>query len=426
MPLPAPPAGLIPGDLISYYATASDGRNETRTDIYFIEIQPFNRSFSQSQQSGGGGQGGGQRDEISRREKEIIVATWNLIKERDAGDGRKSDELRESAAMLAELQATLMSQATTLAERARARQLTASDPKFKQFVEYMEKAAEFMKPAADALAAYELDDAVGPEQQALQYLLRAESIFTDIQISMNRNGGGGGGGGASRDLAEMFELEMDLKKNQYETGGGSSGQQIEQEIDDAFKKLEELARRQEQLADRARGRQEMGFEERWKQEMLRREAEELKRRLEQLQRRQQSQGAEWAAEPLFLVEFRLVVRRERRRCAGPAAATATATRAHDQGTRPRHPRHGAGQPQRQPERAIRLAGAAAASGGAASDVRGAAAAEPRRDRADAPKRRAVGAGTGADRREGCNNPWKRRSPPSRPREGSKEACRPPA
>ncbi len=289
LPPPAPPAGLLPGDLISYYAAASDGRNETRTDIYFIEVQPFDRSFSQSQQSGGGGQGGGQRDEISRRQKEIIVATWNLVKERDAGDGRKPEELRESAAMLAELQATLMSQAATLAERTRARQLTASDPKFKQFVEYMEKAAEFMKPASAALAAYELDDAVGPEQQALQYLLRAESIFTDIQISMNRNGGGGGGG-ASRDLAEMFELEMDLEKNQYETGGGSSGQQIEQEIDDAFKKLEELARRQEQLADRARGQQEMGFEERWKQEMLRREAEELKRRLEQLQRRQQSQG----------------------------------------------------------------------------------------------------------------------------------------
>lgn len=289
LPPPAPPAGLVPGDLVSYYAAASDGRNETRTDIYFIEVQPFDRSFSQSQQSGGGGQGGQQRDEISRRQKEIIVATWNLVKERDAGDGRKPKELRESAAMLAELQATLMSQAATLAERTRARQLTESDLKFKQFVEYMEKAAEFMKPAADALADYELDEAVGPEQQALQFLLRAESIFTDIQISMNRNGGGGGGGGASRDLAEMFELEMDLEKNQYETGGGSSGQQIEQEIDDAFKKLEELARRQEQLADRARGRQEMAFEERWKQEMLRREAEELKQQLEQLQRRQQNQ-----------------------------------------------------------------------------------------------------------------------------------------
>lgn len=286
LPPPAPLAGLLPGDLISYYATARDNKNEIRTDIYFIEIQPFNHAFSQSQQSGGQEGGGQQQDEISRRQKEIVVATWNLIKERDGADGRKPEELREGAVILAELQSTLMSQAKTLAERVRARQLTANDPKFKEFVEHMEKAAEFMKPAADALAAYKLDDAVRPEQQALQYLLRAESVFTDIQISMNRNGGGGGG--ASRDLAEMFELEMDLEKNQYETAGGSSGRQIEQEIDDAFKKLEELARRQEQLADRAQDRAEMGFEERWKQEMLRREAEELKRNLEQLQRRQQS------------------------------------------------------------------------------------------------------------------------------------------
>ncbi len=288
LPVSAPPVGLIAGDLVSYYAVASDGKNETRTDIYFIEIQPFDRSFSQSQQAGG--QGGGQqqqRDEISRRQKEIIVATWNLIKERDAKDGRKPAELREGAAMLAELQATLMAQAATLVERTRARQLTESDPKFKQFTEYLETAADFMKPAADALAAYKLDDAVRPEQQALQYLLRAEAIFTDIQISMTQ--GGGGGGGASRDLSEMFELEMDLEKNQYETGGGSAGQQVEEEIDDAFKKLEELARRQEQLASRAQDRQEMSFEERWKQEMLRREAEELKRELEQLQRRQESQ-----------------------------------------------------------------------------------------------------------------------------------------
>ena len=290
LPLPAPPVGLIAGDLVSYYAVASDGKNETRTDIYFIEIQPFDRSFSQSQQAGG--QGGGQqqqRDEISRRQKEIIVATWNLIKERDAKDGRKPAELRESASMLAELQATLMTQAATLVERTRARQLTEGDPKFKQFVEYLETAADFMKPAADALAAYKLDDAVRPEQQALQYLLRAEAIFTDIQISMTRNGGGGGGGGASRDLAEMFELEMDLEKNQYETGGGSAGEQVEQEIDDAFKKLEELARRQEQLAARAEDRKELSFDERWKQEMLKREAEELKRQLEKLQRRQESQ-----------------------------------------------------------------------------------------------------------------------------------------
>ena len=291
LPPPAPEAGLIPGDLISYYIIAKDAKKEVRSDMYFINVQPFERRFSQSQQAGGQGQQGQQQDEISRRQKEIILATWNLIKERDAEDGREERKLRESAEMLSELQGTLMQQAQTLVQRTRARQLTRTDPKFAQFAELLEQAAGFMEPAAEALQAFRLDDAVGPEQQALQFLLRAENLFTDIQVSMGR-GGGGGGGGASRDLAEMFELEMDLEKNQYETGSGSSGQQIEQEIDEAMKKLEELARRQERLAEQAQDRSRASFEQRWQQEMLRREAEDLKRELEQLQRRQQSQGGQ--------------------------------------------------------------------------------------------------------------------------------------
>ncbi len=287
-PLPpsAPEAGLIPGDLISYYVVAEDARREIRSDMYFINVQPYERRYSQSQQAGGqGGQQGQRQDEISRRQKEIILATWNLISERDAEDGREESKLRESASMLSELQGTLMQQAQTLVQRTRARQLTETDPKFKQFTELLEQAAAFMEPAAEALSGFRLDDAVGPEQQALQYLLRAENLFTDIQISMGR-GGGGGGGGASRDLAEMFELEMDLEKNQYETGGGASGERMDEEIDEAMKKLEELARRQEQLADQSRSQDRASFEQRWRQEMLRREAEDLKRRLEQLQRRQ--------------------------------------------------------------------------------------------------------------------------------------------
>ncbi len=294
LPPPAPEAALLPGDLISYYLVAKDAKREVRSDMYFINVQPYERRFSQSQQAGGQGGQGQRQDEISRRQKEIILATWNLIKERDAEDGREESKLRESATMLSELQGTLMQQAQTLAQRTRARQLTDTDPMFAQFVEYLEQAGSFMEPAAEALHEFRLEDAVGPEQQALQFLLRAENLFTDIQISMSQRGGGGGG--ASRDLAEMFELEMDLEKNQYETGGGASGQQIEQEIDEAMKKLEELARRQEQLADRAQDRTRASFEQRWQQEMLRREAEDLKRQLEQLQRRQESRQQQAGAQ----------------------------------------------------------------------------------------------------------------------------------
>ena len=53
--LPLEDFKLVPGDLVSLYATARDGHSEARTDISFIQVDPFEREFSQSQQSGGGG-----------------------------------------------------------------------------------------------------------------------------------------------------------------------------------------------------------------------------------------------------------------------------------------------------------------------------------------------------------------------------------
>ena len=50
---------LAPGDIVSLYATAKDARNTSQTDMFFIEAQPFEREYSQSQQGGGGDGGGG-------------------------------------------------------------------------------------------------------------------------------------------------------------------------------------------------------------------------------------------------------------------------------------------------------------------------------------------------------------------------------
>ena len=40
---------LVPGDLVSVYATAKDGNAEAHTDMVFIQADPFEREFSQSQ-----------------------------------------------------------------------------------------------------------------------------------------------------------------------------------------------------------------------------------------------------------------------------------------------------------------------------------------------------------------------------------------
>ena len=280
--------GLVPGDLISYYAVAGDRENSARTDIFFIDVQPFDRRYSQSQQSGGsmGGQQGQQQDEISRRQREIIVSTWNLIREQQENKRDDPAYVTDNAALLSRVQATLRDQVETLARRTEARQLTASAEEIARFVENLDRASEAMVPATERLGEIDLEQAILPEQEALQHLLAAEAVFTDISVQSQANNRGGGGGQAGRDLTEMFELEMDLEKNQYETGSRATPDAPQQQMEEAANELEELARRQEQLARNLNRNQQPTPAQRWQQEMLRRDVEELRERLERMQQQQ--------------------------------------------------------------------------------------------------------------------------------------------
>ena len=189
--------------------------------------------------------------------------------------------------MLSELQRTLAEQTRTTLDRLDARRLL-TDPQAQAFAENLELAIEAMQPAAEDLLAVDLDNSVPNQQTALQHLLRAEAQFRDIQVVIQQEGQqGGGGGGAQRDLAEIYELEMDLSRNQYETRQSPSLQQPEEAIEDAFDQLEELSRRQEALAEQARRNNELSLSERWEQEQLTREAQELQQELERLEQQRQ-------------------------------------------------------------------------------------------------------------------------------------------
>ncbi len=283
---------LNPGDLISYYAVAEDRQSSARTDIFFIDVQPFDRLYSQSQTGGGmGGQQGAQQDEISQRQREIIISTWNLIREQS--DQRRDDAayVTDNSALLARLQTTLKEQVESLASRTEARRLTNADEDIARFVDNLTKAAAAMTPAAERLAVFDLEQALLPEQEALQHLLAAEAVFTDINISTQANNGGAGGGQAGRDLAEMFELEMDLEKNQYETGSNATPEPPQQQMQETADELADLARRQEQLAKNQQQNRTPVAEQRWQQEMLRRELEELQERLEQMAQQQDASAS---------------------------------------------------------------------------------------------------------------------------------------
>ena len=284
---------LVPGDLVSLYATAKDGHSEARTDIGFIQADPFEREFSQSQQSGGGGgEGGGgsqnNQTDISRREKELIAATWKQQNDKAATPKDSS----VAGQFLSDAQQKLRDQVMALSARIQSRDLSEANEEFTGFEKDMQTAAAAMAPSADKLKGMQWKDAIQFEQKALQALLHAESTFRQIQVAFGQQGGGGGGANsAGRDLASLFDLELDTEKNQYETAQTATpAEQHEKSVEDALAKLDALAKRQEELANQQRNPQQ-SFQERWQQEMLRREAEQLQRQMEQ-QLAQNGQGQE--------------------------------------------------------------------------------------------------------------------------------------
>lgn len=272
-----------PGDLVSVYASARDGHAESRSDMLFIQADPFERDFSQSQQSGGGA-GGGQGNisaQIADREKEIIAQTFKQQHTQAftaAGDKLASD----TSKLLSSSQSTLHDQALSLSGRMDSRELTGENQAFSEFQQDMVAAAQAMAPAASSLSGQKWAAALPNEEKALRNLLRADATFRQIEIAFGARGGGGGGGSsAGRDLASMFNLELDNQKNQYETQPtASTAEQKAQAISDTLQKLDQLAQRQQQMAQP--GSPQQAAEQRWQQDLLRREAQQLQQQLQQL------------------------------------------------------------------------------------------------------------------------------------------------
>ena len=283
---PARPAPMTPGDLISYYVRVRDHDSVSETDMMLVDVRPFERRFSEGQSGGGGGGGGGggaanEGSEISQRQKEILIATWNLQRTVEQAGGDTSGH-EDNAMLLSRLQTTLAEQARTLADRSEARELTDQGSEIRQFVDYLREAAEAMAPSALALDALEFEAAVQPQQRALQLLQRAEALFADIRMSQQEPGQGSGGQ-PGQDMTEMFELEMDLERNQYEQPDRGGSEASPERLDDIFEDLAELARRQQELAEAERENTLPAREERWRQQQLEREIERLQRDLEELE-----------------------------------------------------------------------------------------------------------------------------------------------
>ena len=305
---------LQPGDVVSYYARATDndavsGPKTVTSDIYFLQVRPYSQEFRQEQGGGGGGGGGGQQNEageLSKRQRDIVAGTFNANRD-SAAATRKTIE--EDMATLRLAQQRLREDVQQLAERLVSRGVTEGDSSLAKIAQILPLAAAAMDTAESKLADGRLKDAIAPEQRALQQLQRAEAEYRNRRISMGQQGGGGGGGDQpdAEDLADLFELQRDRMRNQYESvqrGEENQEQNANQQVDATAERLKQLAARQQQENERARRKADSlamgasGSSGGEGQRQLAQQVEEEARRLERLAREQQNQTLEDAARRL--------------------------------------------------------------------------------------------------------------------------------
>lgn len=288
--------GLSPGDLISYYARAVEverpgGGQQATSDIYFLKVRPFERAYraadSRPAMSGSAGAAGSAGD-LSRRQREIVAGTFNLLRDSAA---YAAGEYREHLATLALAQGRLREDVSGLVERMRNRGVSVLDSSFRVVTEALDAAVGQMQQAEEQLGGRRPAAAMPAEERALQQLQRAEAAYREIRVGQGSGAAGGAGGAAARaeDLADLFGLEMDKLGNQYEEVERGRRQAADAELDEALERLRELARRQQQENERLRARLEQlargaaagGSSA---QRNLAEQAEELARRLERLSR----------------------------------------------------------------------------------------------------------------------------------------------
>jgi hypothetical protein len=291
-----------PGDFIAYFLTAEDnnalaGPSEVLSDIYFLEVISTGEEFRRAPQQGGGGGQFGQQQQPSallENQKNIIAATWKLLSRQKKFPGQT---FSEDVKVVAESQQNIAQRTQMSLSRLNER-FSFADESYDLAVTHLREAVEHMQAAAEKLFSEQLKDALGPEQAALQAILKAnaQNRKTAIQMASQRGAGGSGGGSMHErdDLRELFEMEMGRLENRYEMPGTAAGTgRSEQE--DVLKRLRQLAQRQERLnraqADAQRRQNHLTEAQQRRQlEELRREQEALSREAEALARKWSQQS----------------------------------------------------------------------------------------------------------------------------------------
>ena len=291
--------GVAPGDFITYYARARDvgygGQStETRSDIFFLEIRPFDNEFEEAQSQSGMGRDVEDIGNLAAVQKEIIVATWRL--DQVPNPAAVADDIRA----VGQAQRELRDAAALAGERVlgRGRDFSAGDTGPAPENAALARAVEAMTEAQTALAALSTERALPHEMEALTQLLKAQAAIRRRQVAVQQGQGSQTPGTqAQEDLSALFDRELRREQEtNYETETSPDPRAPDDDESEALRRLRELAARQAALNRELAEREEAEPDDELRRalERLTREQRELREQLddlaEQLARARQASG----------------------------------------------------------------------------------------------------------------------------------------
>jgi hypothetical protein len=260
-----------PDDLLSYHFWAEDfaGNGERRrvwSDMYFAEVRPFEERYQEGPSEAGAmaGRGAAPGDDLARKQKEIINATWRL--EREEREGVPAPELHNDVEVVRKGQMEVK-------EATEALRGQSPSPETRAIVD---EAVTAMVRAHGQLAV-NLPQALDAEQAAYAWLLKLR--LRDHLVVRSKNPGGVGGENSDPGLQQ---LDLQTKENPYEIRSEATAQDDPAREDrQVLNRLRDLADRQKTLTERIKELQVA------LQQTKPEEREALERRLKRLREEQQ-------------------------------------------------------------------------------------------------------------------------------------------
>jgi hypothetical protein len=258
-----------PDQLLAYYFWAEDfgpdGQlRRTSSDMYFAEVRHFDEIFRQGQQPPGGQQqqrqqpqqGGSQNaqqaQQLAQIQKDIINATWKLVR-RETG-AKPTEPFADDVSQIVQSQGDAMEQVEALS--ANVTDMEAQGHVL-AVMEAMEQAVKHLKAAKDEPAILQLKPALAAEQSAYQALLKLRAREHEVvrqQQQQQQQSGASQAGRSQQQRQQMQQLDLTDEENRYETQRLAEAQQPEtpedRETKQVLNRLKELARRQHDLNER--------------------------------------------------------------------------------------------------------------------------------------------------------------------------------